>query len=176
MEPRHLGAEPADEVPVVEPVFRPPHRFRAGREIDRRIGGENAIEPVHGSVGSLRGQLECETGAQRKPGEGDGRSGSSTRHPVDHGAQVVAAAGVIDTPGQSKPGTRPSEVHPDHADAQSHQPPGEADDVRRAGTTRKTMNQDGCGVCQTPSPRHRLQHAEPVAIFELDLMGRGLQP
>src|SRR5208337_2411895 len=94
------------------------------------------------------------------------------RHPVDHRAQVLAAASVIETPGQSKPGARPSEVHPDHADAQSHQPPGEADDVRRAGTTRKAVNEDGRGVCQTPSPGHRLQHAEPVATLELDLVGR----
>ncbi len=88
MKPHHFGAEPADKAPVIDAIFRPPHCFSAGGQINRWIGGENGIEPIHGSLGSLRRQLEAETGTQRKSSKDYWRSGGSMRQPGDYPAQI----------------------------------------------------------------------------------------
>ena len=46
-----IGTEPSDEIPVVEPVLRRAHPARAGGQVDRGVGRQDAVEPARARPG-----------------------------------------------------------------------------------------------------------------------------
>ena len=166
VEPTHLDAQPAYKIPVVDPILGPLHGPCTGREVDRRVGGDHAIEPVQRPRRGFRGELESEAGSQREADQGDGRAGGPRPEPGHDRAQVVRPSGVVDPPRQAESRARSPQVHPDHSDPHRHQLPGEPEHVRRTRTSRQPVHQDGGRVARAPVPGHRFQHAQPIAVVQ----------
>ena len=132
MEPVDHGAEPLDEVPVIEPILRETHLARAGNQVDRRIGRQDAVEPLGPGwvISGLGGELQDEVGSQGKTDQGDRHHAVPVLQPGEDLAEIVAPTRVVDAPREAEADARVAEVDPYHTDSPMNEADPEPDHVR----------------------------------------------
>ena len=177
VQPAHLGAQPADEAPVVDAVRGEPHRPAAAGEVDGRIRRDDAIEASAGvrRPRCLGRQLQRQVRPQRETHDGDRRAGGGIGQAVDDDADVLGLPRVVDPPRQAEARPGPAQVHADDAHAQVQQASGRADDVGGLGRARQPVQEDGRRVAGAPGRRRRIQDEEPVAVGEGERLGPARQ-